>query len=57
MSKPPEDYGTGLGTSLCRRREHTEGRKGIEIKALKILVWLKVKAFNHIKNNDKEDNV
>lgn len=26
-------------------------RKGIEIKGLEILVWLKAKVFNHIKPN------
>ena len=30
MSKHPEDYGTGLGTSLCRRQEHTAEKEAKE---------------------------
>lgn len=42
--------------SIEHRNIVKKRRKGIEIKGSEILVWLKVKVFNHIKHNDIKEN-
>lgn len=55
MSKTPEDYWSGHLT-VQDRNILKKRRKATEIKGLEILVWLKVRVFNCIKNNYIEDN-